>query len=197
MVEGRAHVDLKTPTRSYGTLRLSLAGRHQADNAITAVRLLEALASEQAFQIPARAVATAVEDVVWPARLETISMSSIDVLLDGAHNPAGARALAAHVLETYRQPLPMVVGAMRDKALEALVSALLPAASHFVFTAASTPRAALPIELSNAAARIAPGVAAFIEPQPLAAVSRAAAFGSPVVVAGSLYLAGEIRAARS
>jgi dihydrofolate synthase/folylpolyglutamate synthase len=197
MVDGRAELTVTTPLRSYGTLRLSLAGRHQADNAMTTIRLLEALASTRGFEIPAAAVRSAVQDVEWPARLETIRIADISVLLDGAHNPAGARALADHVLDTYRRRLPMVVGAMRDKHLERLLSALVPAASHFIFTAASTPRAATPLELSEAAARSAPGIPASIEPQPTRAVMIAAAFGSPVVVAGSLYLAGEIRAARS
>jgi dihydrofolate synthase / folylpolyglutamate synthase len=197
MVEGRAHLTLTTPVRSYGTLVLSLPGRHQAANATTAIRLLELLASARGFELPQEAIATSVEDAVWPGRLETITMSSVEVLLDGAHNPAGARALADHVLDTHHRRLPMVVGTMRDKALDALVSALAPAASQFVFTAASTPRAATPIELSEAATRIAPNIPAFIEPEPTRAVMTAAAFGSPVVVAGSLYLAGEIRAARS
>ena len=197
MVDGRANLNLRTPTRSYGTIRLSLAGRHQVNNAVTAVRLLEALPSELGFEISESAIVVAVQEVVWPARLETITVSAVEVLLDGAHNPAGAGALAAHVLETYRQPLPLIVGAMRDKALDALVAALAPAASHFVFTAASTPRAAAPIDLLNVARQVSPGVPAVIESQPIRAVSMAAAFGSPVVVAGSLYLAGEIRAARS
>jgi dihydrofolate synthase/folylpolyglutamate synthase len=197
MVDGRAHLNLRTPTRSYGTIRLSLAGRHQVNNAVTAVRLLEALPSELGFEISESAIVVAVQEVVWPARLETITVAAVEVLLDGAHNPAGAGALAAHVLETYHQPLPMIVGAMRDKALDALVAALAPAASHFVFTAASTPRAAAPIDLLNVARQVAPGVPGVIEVQPIRAVSMAAAFGSPVVVAGSLYLAGEIRAARS
>ena len=164
---------------------------------MTAIRLLEALASSGRFEVPAAAVRAAVEDAEWPARLETITISSVAVLLDGAHNPAGARALADHVLETHRRRLPLVIGAMRDKALDGLVAALAPAASHFIFTAASTPRAAAPIELLDAAARIAPSIPAFIEPQPTRAVTMAAALGSPVVVAGSLYLAGEIRAVRS
>ena len=197
MVDGRAHLTLTTPVRSYGTLTLSLPGRHQAENAMTAIRLLEALASSGRFEVPPAAVRAAVDDAEWPARLETIAISSVSVLLDGAHNPAGARALADHVLETYRRRVPMVIGAMADKALDGLVSALAPAASHFIFTAASTPRAAAPTELLDAAARIAPSTPAFIEPQPTRAVTMAAAFGSPVVVAGSLYLAGEIRAVRS
>jgi dihydrofolate synthase/folylpolyglutamate synthase len=197
MVEGRADLTLTTPVCSYGTLRVSLPGRHQADNAMAAVRLLEALVSARGFAIRPEAIATSVEDVVWPARLETIRMSSVEVLLDGAHNPAGARTLADHVLDTHHRRVPMVVGAMRDKALDALLSAFAPAASHFIFTAASTSRAATPVELLEAAARIAPSIPVLIEEQPTRAVMLAAALGSPVVVAGSLYLAGEIRAARS
>ena len=194
---GQAWLTLTTPVRAYRRLRVALAGRHQADNAMTAVRLLETLATTHTFNIGAEAIVTSVEDAVWPARLETIRVSSIDVLLDGAHNPAGARALATHVLDTYHEPLPMVIGAMRDKALDALLSALAPAASRFVFTAASTSRAAEPSELVHVAASVAPDVPAYVEPAPLRAVEIAAGFGRPVVVAGSLYLAGEVRAARS
>ena len=197
MVDGRANLALTTPVRAYRVLRLALAGRHQAANATTAVRLLESLAPERGFSIGAEAVATALEDTTWPARLETIQVSSVEVLLDGAHNPGGARALAGHVLETYGRTLPMVVGVMRDKAVDAIVSALAPAASHFVFTAAATPRAATPAELVNVAARVAPTVRAMVDVRPLGAVRMAADHGSPVVVAGSLYLAGEIRAART
>ncbi len=189
LVDGSRDIDLTTPAGLYGTLRPALAGRHQADNAITSVRLLESLRSELGFDIPAGAIATGVEDVLWPARLETVTVSSIDVLLDGAHNPAGARALSAHSWTRIAGRCRVVVGVMRDKAIEPLLSALSPAASHFIFTAASTPRAAAPAALSTASARVAPGVPAFIEPEPFRAVSMAAAFGSPVVVAGSLYLA--------
>jgi dihydrofolate synthase/folylpolyglutamate synthase len=197
MVNGRARLTLTTPVRAYGVLRLALAGRHQAFNATAAVRLLELLASTRGFTIGPKAIASAIEDTVWPARLETIRVSSVEVVLDGAHNPAGARALADYVLETYGRRLPIVVGAMRDKALDALVSALAPAAALFVVTAASTPRAATPQELLAVSARVAPSIPAVIDARPMRAVMTAALHGSPVIVAGSLYLAGEIRAART
>jgi dihydrofolate synthase/folylpolyglutamate synthase len=197
MVDGHAHLTLTTPVRAYGRLRVALAGRHQAVNATTAIRFLESLAATRGFQIGREDIAAGVEQTIWPARLETIRVSSIDVLLDGAHNPAGARALAGHVLETFGRGVPMVVGAMRDKALAGLVSALAPAASHFVFTAASTSRAAPASELAAVARRVAPGVPSIVEAQPVRAVRMAAEHGTPVVVAGSLYLAGEVRAART
>ena len=197
MVKGRAHITVTTPLRSYPRIQLALCGRHQVDNAITAIRMLETLASDGPLTVGPNAVIAAIEDVVWPARLETLMVESVEVLLDGAHNPAGARALSSHVLETYHRRLPMVVGAMRDKSLDALVLALAAGASHFIFTSASTPRAATPEELSDAAARIAPDTPRLTEREPVRAVSMAAAFGSPVIVAGSLYLAGEVRARRS
>jgi dihydrofolate synthase/folylpolyglutamate synthase len=197
MANGRACLTLTTPVRAYGTLRVALPGRHQALNATTAVRLLELLASTRGFAIGPEAISSAVENTIWPARLEMIHLSSVEVLLDGAHNPAGARALAEHVLETYGRRLPMVVGTMRDKTLDALVAALAPAASEFIFTAASTPRAATPPDLLAVSARVAPSVPATVEIEPTRAVMMAAEHGSPVVVAGSLYLAGEIRAART
>jgi dihydrofolate synthase/folylpolyglutamate synthase len=197
MVNGRAQLTLTTPVRAYGVFRLALAGRHQAFNATAAVRLLELLASTRGFTIGPKAIASAIEDTVWPARLETIRVSSVEVVLDGAHNPAGARALADYVLETYGRRLPIVVGAMRDKALDALVSALAPAAALFVVTAASTPRAVTPQELLAVSARVAPSIPAVIDARPMRAVMTAALHGSPVIVAGSLYLAGEIRAART
>jgi dihydrofolate synthase/folylpolyglutamate synthase len=193
MVEGRAEVTLKTPRDTYTRLRLALRGRHQVDNAVTAVRLLEEISAHGIAPVPAGAIRTSVTDVVWPARLELVRWRGHEVLIDGAHNPAGARALAAFVRETYAAPVPFVVGAMKDKKIEEVIRAMAPAASHFVFTAPATERAAGPDTLLDAARTIAPEVPASAVPGALAALGAAAALGHLVVVAGSLYLAGEIR----
>jgi dihydrofolate synthase/folylpolyglutamate synthase len=129
--------------------------------------------------------------------LERIHGHGIELLVDGAHNPAGARALAAHVAEVYARPLPMVLGIMADKPVETIVAALAPAASHLACTAADTPRAARPVDLAAIAARLSPDRPVAWFDRPGDAVRHAAGLGSPVVVAGSLYLAGEVRAAFS
>jgi dihydrofolate synthase/folylpolyglutamate synthase len=195
--DGRAQLTLTTPHRRYDELTLALAGAHQIDNCVCAVRVLEELNGVEAFDIPAAAIRSGVEDVEWPGRLERMTVAGVDVIVDGAHNPAGARALARHIHATFARRLPIVVGVMRDKDGEALLHALAPAASCFVVTAASTPRAAPPADLAATAARVAPDVPVVDVDCPVDAVTMAARFGSPVVVAGSLYLAGEIRAARS
>lgn len=115
-------------------------------------------------------------------------------MLDGAHNPAGARALTSYVVEAYDRRLPFVVGMMRDKKIDEMIAAWLPVASHFVCAAPDSARAASPHDIAAAVTRLAPDVPVVTAESPTRALEVAAEFGSPVVVAGSLYLAGEIRA---
>jgi dihydrofolate synthase/folylpolyglutamate synthase len=193
MSDGRTELSLSTPARRYDVV-MSLRGRHQIANAITAVRVLEAVDALAGFEVPAAAIGTALSDAVWPARLELLHWRGHDVLLDGAHNPAGARALAAYLADTYGRRLPIVVGAMRDKAVDEILAALAPAASAFLCTSAASSRAATPAELAAGALSSAPGVPVRIHDRPMDALTDAMSLGTPAVVAGSLYLCGEIRA---
>jgi dihydrofolate synthase / folylpolyglutamate synthase len=196
MVDGRTLLRLRTPANDYGEVDLALRGRHQVENAITAVRLLEALASVRGLSVRAANIRTGLIDVDWPARLElrAFGASGSQVLLDGAHNPAAARALAAYLREAYNRPLPLVFGAMRDKQIDEMAAALASTASAIVCTAPRSTRAASPIDLAHAVQRVAPRVTVHIVEPPAAALRHAASLGNPVVVAGSLYLAGELRA---
>jgi dihydrofolate synthase/folylpolyglutamate synthase len=193
--DGLTILDLATPVRRYSGMRLALRGTHQVQNATTAVRLLEQLHADTLFAVPEHAIRLAVETVEWPGRLELMRRGRVDVLIDGAHNPSGARALASYVSDTYGRRVPMVVGVMRDKQIDAMLEALGPVASPFVFTAPATPRAASPDSLAEIARRVVPAVPVLVAPHPVAALDLASREGSPVVVAGSLYLAGEVRTA--
>ncbi len=88
----------------------------------------------------------------------------------------------------------MVVGAMRDKAVDALVQTLADGASRFIFTSVDAPRAARAADLAAVAARVAPDVPAIAGGAPMAALTSLVDGPGPVVVAGSLYLCGEILA---
>jgi dihydrofolate synthase/folylpolyglutamate synthase len=194
MMEGRMRLSLTTPVRRYAAMTLALRGRHQVENAVLAARLLEALPIE-GVELPEQAVRTALEEAEWPARLDLRAWRGHPILIDAAHNPAGAATLAAYVLEAYGRPLPMVIAVMKDKDLDAMLAALAPAASRFVFTAPASGRAASPADLAARAAVAAPGVDASAAARPADALARVVADGDgPVVVAGSLYLAGEVLA---
>lgn len=178
---------LMTVKADYGECLLKLPGRHQVENAVIAVRVLETMPD-----VTADAIRTALSDVEWPARLEWLRWQGHDVLLDGAHNPAGAQALASFLQEMVGRPVPIVVGVMRDKAAADIVAALAPAASMFVVTAAPTPRAMPIVDLGDICRQS--GCHTIVVRDPLEAVAKAAEIQGPVVVAGSLYLAGHVRA---
>ncbi|HUF47912.1 MAG TPA: folylpolyglutamate synthase/dihydrofolate synthase family protein [Vicinamibacterales bacterium] len=192
LVDGRTILRLRTPHAHHENVQLALRGRHQIDNAVTAVRLLEEWPA-LAGGIGEAAIRVGLEQTVWPARLELLHWQGQPVLLDAAHNPAGARALVSYLGDAFGRRLPLVVGIMRDKAIDEMLRVLAPAASRFVLTAADTPRAASATELSEQARRVCPDVPQVVAANPVDALARAASAGSPVVVAGSLYLVGEIR----
>ncbi|HEX6323867.1 MAG TPA: folylpolyglutamate synthase/dihydrofolate synthase family protein, partial [Vicinamibacterales bacterium] len=185
--EGRLTLRIETPRAVYGPLPLGLRGRHQLGNALTFVRLAETIDDTTAIGIPVSAIESGLRDVEWPGRLQLVSWRGAAVLIDAAHNPSGARALAAYVAEVHGR-LPFVFGAMRDKDIAGILEPLAPVMTSLTLTMASTPRAASIEELEAAAARAAPDVPRRHAASPLEAIDAAAEGGATVAVAGSLYL---------
>ena len=189
---GRMRVSLRTPHAHYADLVLALRGRHQVDNAVTAVRALEELTTRGLLDVPAGAIRTALTDVVWPARLEVVPWQGGSLVIDGAHNPAGAAALASWLDETWPSRVPIVLGVMRDKRADKMIAALAPVASHVVVTASGSDRAMPPDELAAVVRNVAPSLAVLTAADPAKALALARPLGDPVVVAGSLHLAGDV-----
>lgn len=189
---GTCLLRVTTPVRGYGPVRLGLPGRHQADNAIVAVRLLEILET-LGLRVGAHAVATGLADVSWPGRLEWIETAEGRVLLDAAHNPAGAASLATY-LRGLGEPLPLVFGVVKDKDVRAMVAVLAPVVSRVVATQAATPRARDAGEVAAMVAEVAPALPVAAEAEPLAAVRDALRDVGRAVVAGSIFLIGDVRA---
>ena len=130
----------------------------------------------------------------WPGRLELLDGGRIGlgrVLLDGAHNPAGAAALARALGDLGLRRPTIVFGAMRAKKVHAVLRALAPLQPRFVFTRVDDPGAHEPAELARIWRKVAAGSDADTAPSAAEALRQAA--GDPVVVAGSLYLVGAVR----
>ncbi len=169
-----------------------LPGAHQRSNLRVAIRLLEE-ARRAGLPIDLRTLPRAIARTRWPGRLERVA-GDPPLLLDGAHNPAGARALAAHLASA--PPYVLLFAAMQDKDVRGLARELFPRAAEVVLTRPRVARAATPEELARRAGRQAshahrqPSVA-----RALALARRLArAHGAMVVVAGSLYLVGAVEA---
>ncbi|MGH9506768.1 MAG: bifunctional folylpolyglutamate synthase/dihydrofolate synthase [Terriglobales bacterium] len=175
-------------------LHLGLRGRHQVENARTALGVLEALAA-RGWPVSAAQAARGFAAVQWPGRLEKVAAAP-DIYLDGAHNPAAARVLAAFLADTGWRPV-LVFGAMRDKAIGEMAEVLFPRARAVILTATAHPRALSPGALESEVGGNAPQ--SETAPDLAAALARArvlaleASPAAPILVAGSLYLAGAAR----
>jgi dihydrofolate synthase/folylpolyglutamate synthase len=169
-----------------------LRGRHQADNAVVATRVLEVLAG-LGLPVGKEAVRAAIVKVMWPGRLDARrDEQGREVLLDGAHNPAGARVLASYLQEVYPQGLPLVFGVMSDKDASGMLRPLLPSASPLVVTRPPTGRAMDPSTLEGVARQSGYTGTVVVTANAGEAIERAWSFAPRICACGSLYLAGEI-----
>ncbi len=162
-----------------------LAGRHQIENAKTAILICQRLG----IDVPA--IQAGLRDVKWPGRLEYVSREP-DFVLDGAHNPAGAAALAAYMREFAKgRPVWIVYGAMRDKAIDEVTEQLFPLADTLIVTAPDFPRALRPQAILGVTNHSHAMVAETI-PEAISA-ARNAPKEALVFFTGSLFLVGEAR----
>ncbi|HZC99411.1 MAG TPA: folylpolyglutamate synthase/dihydrofolate synthase family protein [Actinomycetes bacterium] len=192
LAHGGQFLDLRTPAGRVEDVLVPLHGRHQADNAASALVAVEAFLGDRALD--GGTVRAGFAQVTSPGRLEVVRREPL-VLLDGAHNPDGARMLAAALLEEFvvdRRTL--VVACLADKDLRGILRGLAPAIGRLIVTSNSSPRAAPVERLSKEAETL--GLAAEVEPDVATAVWRAidqARESEAVVVTGSLYTVGEAR----
>jgi dihydrofolate synthase/folylpolyglutamate synthase len=188
--------------QSYEGLSCPLAGRHQLDNAACALAALET-AMDRGVRVGEGAVRDGFRTVRWHGRLELVGRNP-DILLDGAHNPDAADALAAHLtaLQARRSSsgggrLILVVGMMRDKDMRGVLSRLaaVPGVSHLILTQAAHPRAARPEDLAREGADLDAPI--LLGPTVGEAFARAKTLAGPtdtICVTGSLLVVGEVKA---
>jgi len=160
-----------------------LAGRHQVENAIVAIAALEKMG------IPPAAIEKGIAGARWPGRLDRVSESP-EIILDGAHNPAGARALASFIRQFYSERhIVMIYGAMRDKAIAEVTGILFPLASDVIATAPRQSRAVDPETIralaDHPSVQTAPDLATALK------IARGGPPDRVIFITGSLFLVGE------
>jgi dihydrofolate synthase/folylpolyglutamate synthase len=182
-----------TTDRKYPPLTLALPGRHQLENAAVAIAILERW-STLVGHIPTEAIVTGLTDCEWPARLEWLRVPpNGELLIDAAHNPAGATALASYLQDTGSKKLPIVFAAMADKDLTSMIGALAPIASAFIATTVPHARARTADQLASEIRRLT-SVPVEAAASPEAAVARALEQSKRAVACGSIYMIGPLRA---
>jgi dihydrofolate synthase / folylpolyglutamate synthase len=154
--------------------------------------LLRAL-DKQGFRVPEEAIAYGIEHVEWPGRLELFRYGSAEVLLDAAHNPAGARALGAYLEDAGWADPTLIFAAMADKDVAGILGPLLPHVGNVICTTAPTSRAASADDLARRVREIAPGMDVRCIDNPADALAHACAAAPRVVAAGSMFLIGPLR----
>jgi dihydrofolate synthase/folylpolyglutamate synthase len=172
-----------------------LVGRHQLRNVALAIAAAEELSKLGIAGITPDSLARGIRETHWPGRFQVIPARADwpEVVLDVAHNPAGAWALRSALSERYDdRPLIFVFGAMRDKAISEMTEILFPLADRVIVTRPENPRSASPEEIRQAGSRT--GTEIETVPEIGAALERARSVSgleAVVVVTGSIYLVGE------
>jgi dihydrofolate synthase/folylpolyglutamate synthase len=172
-----------------------LTGRHQLRNVALAVAAADELGKLGVAGITAESIERGIRETRWPGRLQGLPARAgwPEMVLDVAHNPAGAWALRSALSVRYdSRPLIFVFGAMRDKAISEMTEILFPLAERVIATRPENPRSASPEEIQQAGSRT--GAEIEVAAEIGAALERAresAGNETVVVVTGSIYLVGE------
>ena len=192
---GRFRLKVSFPSGFTLDLRIPLPGEHQVRNAVAAVRALMVLQAE-GFPINAKTIEEGIQTTRWPGRLELID-GNPPILLDGAHNLAGAESLRKYCerfLHTRR--VVLVFGAMRDKDVVEIAGKLFPLADEIVLTAAESERSAEPAWIAAQLPEFQSRYHCTRSPQEALGVARTLASQDGIILAaGSLFLVGDLQRA--
>jgi dihydrofolate synthase/folylpolyglutamate synthase len=176
------------------TVDFPLAGRHQLRNLALAITAAEEL-NRSGFRITAKHIEQGIRSTRWPARFQVIPPEDgyPEIVIDVAHNPAGAWALRSALSTFYEErPLTFIFGAMRDKAIGEIASILFPLAERVIATHAENPRAATPQEIADDGAHTQAEI--LQENSVRSALEHArklAGSRGVIVITGSMYIVGE------
>lgn len=172
-----------------------LVGRHQLRNVALAIAAAEELGKKGFAGITPQSIEHGIRETQWPGRFQVLAAQPgrPEIVLDVAHNPAGAWALRSALSERYDdRPLIFVFAAMRDKAISEMTEILFPLATRVIATRPDNPRAASAEEIREAASRTATEVETIADVKTALDTALAdATEKAVVVVTGSIYLVGE------
>jgi dihydrofolate synthase / folylpolyglutamate synthase len=186
-------MEYRGPDWRFDGLRPGIPGIYQVINAAAALCAAEVLHMGP-LPLPEHAAREGLERARWPGRMELFK-GSPSFLLDGAHNPSGARALAEALAEIPRKTMVIIVGVVGDKDIEGILSPLLPLADMVITASPAVPRGLPSPKLAEICGEMGyPASAAGSVPAGMEKALKNAGAGDLVVIYGSLFVVGEARA---
>jgi len=187
-------VSMELYEKSYSDVEISMVGRHQAENLKTALATLEILRKSGAVKLDREALYEGLKRARQPGRFEVISEDPL-VIIDGAHNEAGAQALQETMAQHFAgKKILLVAGILADKEIDSIVKFLTKITDHIIVTEPDNPRKLAAEKLAEHVADF--GAAAEVVSDVEAAVHRAKELADDydvILFAGSLYLIGDVR----
>jgi folylpolyglutamate synthase/dihydrofolate synthase len=180
--------EFRTNRNYYWDSSLGLAGAHQIQNACIAVMVAETLRNRFRMAIDEENIWIGLENARHPGRLEYVG----NFLLDGAHNIAGAQALAAYLDEFVEEPITMIFGAMKDKDVNGIAQILWPKAERLILTRPNNSRAMTAEELWEFVPKEFDREKVILT-NSVEEVMQEASSANLILVTGSLYLVGEVK----
>jgi dihydrofolate synthase/folylpolyglutamate synthase len=187
-------LDVRGPGWAYEDLRLALPGLYQPGNAVLAVGAVRAFARASELPVPESAVRAGCAAVKWPGRFQVIpgAAGRPTLVLDGAHNPGGATALAHSLRHHFAgHRLALVLGVSADKDRAGILKVLAPLATHIYLAPAAHPRATPPSELRGQLPPVDAEIVLAADTNEALARALEAPGVDVVCVAGSLFLVGD------
>ncbi len=190
---GKTVLSIETENLSISSVRFALDGAYQLENLATAIKAIDAFTQYTGIEITQKAIKTGLEMVSWPCRYQEVSCDPT-VIIDGAHNPSAAKALAS-ALEKRKEPLILVAGFCTDKDILTSLQILKPYFKEAIATESPSPRAMASSELSTlmtqAGIRNSTALPDWKKAMAMACKWAKEKNGT-VIVAGSLFLAGAV-----
>ena len=185
---GKIYSNFVTSKADYGNVQVNLSGRHQIENAKTAIFLAEIL--QENFKITNGNIVAGLETATHHGRLEFYK----NILFDGAHNISGAKALKNYLDEFVEKPITMIFGAMHDKDLVEIAAFLFPLADKLILTVPDNPRSMETAELLKFVPESFDEKSIIITQTVAESIEKAREISSEnhlILITGSLYLVGE------
>lgn len=187
--------DLKGIYHNYKNLHTPLLGRHQADNATTAITTIEAL-KIKGLNISEKAIRDGLEKVKWVGRLEIIQ-NNPTLILDGGHNPNGVKIMQQSLVEIFSyHRLILVIAIFADKDYKKMIQILAPTADFIIATKVKSPRATPPQIIAKEAVQYIDKNKIIVTesiPQAIRCALSNSKKDDLICITGSLYAVGEAK----